>query len=185
MFVPVTISRIDDENASYTGDFLVDTESRHSIVPKGVIELLDARVEGVEELDLAGGGGLPFPFVLLRIEVMGKVTGGRVFAGPDTAPAILVMTVLRSLGFVVDPKSQRLRSQPLWLKGTTDSGGAPHLAEQEASAAIARTADRVERVGSRGPGPLRGMGRDNRTSPSARQEASRLQGLRSERKKDT
>jgi predicted aspartyl protease len=47
-----------------------------------------------------------------EIELMGKVTTGRILFGPDNCEPLLGVTVMESLGVVVDPRNQRLKFLP-------------------------------------------------------------------------
>lgn len=94
----------------------MDTGAVDTLVSSRLVDTLQAKIEGYEDYELAGGRPARFPFVLPRIEITGKRTSGRVLCGPADSPAILGVIVLESLGFVVDPKNHTLRSRPLWLK---------------------------------------------------------------------
>ena len=49
----------------------------------------------------------------IGIEIDGRITAGRILFGPDIAEPILGLTVLESLGLVVDPKRRKLRRLPV------------------------------------------------------------------------
>ena len=49
---------------------------------------------------------------LAQIEFMGEVTAGRVIFGPEGVEPILGVTALESVGVIVDPANQSLKSLP-------------------------------------------------------------------------
>jgi predicted aspartyl protease len=51
-------------------------------------------------------------FGFAQIELFGDVTAGRVIFGPDNCEPLLGVTLLESLGIVIDPKSERLKKLP-------------------------------------------------------------------------
>jgi predicted aspartyl protease len=114
--VPVSISLIDRPDVGFRLDCLVDNGAIDTVVPEKHLEAIGARIEGHDEFELMDGRSVTLPFTLLRVEVQGKKTAGRIVFGPAESPAVLGVTALESLGFVVDPKSQTLQPQPLWLK---------------------------------------------------------------------
>jgi hypothetical protein len=69
-------------------------------------------VRHANQVGLADGSLHEYPFGLAQIEVMGEVTAGRVIVGPEGVEPILGVTVLESIGLIVDPASQSLRRLP-------------------------------------------------------------------------
>jgi predicted aspartyl protease len=61
---------------------------------------------------MADGSVHEYRFGLAQIEVMGEVTAGRVIFGPDGVEPILGVTVLESIGLIIDPTSHSLRRLP-------------------------------------------------------------------------
>jgi predicted aspartyl protease len=67
---------------------------------------------GRKSYQMADGSVHEYRFGLAQIEVMGEVTAGRVIFGPDGVEPILGVTVLESIGLIIDPTSQSLRRLP-------------------------------------------------------------------------
>jgi predicted aspartyl protease len=67
---------------------------------------------GRKSYEMADGSVHEYRFGLAQIEVMGEVTAGRVIFGPDGVEPILGVTVLESIGLIIDPTSQSLRRLP-------------------------------------------------------------------------
>ena len=53
-----------------------------------------------------------YAFGVAQIEVMGKITGGRVIFGPEDLEPILGATALESAGITIDPTNQTLKQLP-------------------------------------------------------------------------
>ena len=67
---------------------------------------------GRESYEMADGSVHEYRFGLAQIEVMGEITAGRVIFGPEGVEPILGVTVLESVGLIVDPASHSLRRLP-------------------------------------------------------------------------
>jgi predicted aspartyl protease len=67
---------------------------------------------GRNTYEMADGRVHEYRFGLAQIEVMGEVTAGRVIFGPEGVEPILGVTVLESIGLIVDPTTQSLKRLP-------------------------------------------------------------------------
>jgi predicted aspartyl protease len=67
---------------------------------------------GRRTYETADGSVHEYRFGLAQIELMGEVTAGRVIFGPEGVEPILGVTVLESLGLIVDPANQSLKRLP-------------------------------------------------------------------------
>jgi clan AA aspartic protease len=105
-----------DPGKSFESLFLVDTGATDSMAPSDELEKLGVKQEGKMAYELADGTIREYAFGLVRIEFMGETTAGRmIFAVPGTEP-LLSVTVLESVGIMVDPANktlERLRAIPL------------------------------------------------------------------------
>lgn len=75
------------------------------------------RAAGIEPVgktsyELANGDVEEYPFGLAQIEVMGEVTAGRVFFGPEGMEPLLGGTALESVGLTIDPANRTLKRLP-------------------------------------------------------------------------
>ena len=108
-YVEATIRPAGSKNGvGFTNDFLVDTGATDSLVPASALVEIGIEPVGRDACELADGTVHTFDFGAARIEILGQVTFGRVFFGPEGAEPILGVTALESGGFIVDPRGRRL-----------------------------------------------------------------------------
>jgi clan AA aspartic protease len=101
----------------FEGDFLVDTGATDSVVPQSTLRRVGIRMIDRDEYELEDGSARLFGVGLAEFELEGRVTAGRVLSGPEKAEPILGLTILESLGLVVDAKRRKLRrGGPIALK---------------------------------------------------------------------
>jgi clan AA aspartic protease len=110
--VTVTLRRIEGADASYEGDFLVDTGATDSMAPARELHRIGVEPAGRTVYELADGSVREYAFGLARIEFMGEVTAGRVLFGPDDVEPLLGVTALESVGISVDPVTRTLKRLP-------------------------------------------------------------------------
>ncbi len=110
--VPVTLRKSQRSRRKYHAPFLVDTGATDTMAPASELTRAGIRKRGRGAYELADGSMVEFDFGLVEIEVMGKVTSGRVLFGSDDCEPLLGVTALESLGFVVDPRGRRLLELP-------------------------------------------------------------------------
>src|SRR5262245_60194945 len=96
----------------YEGRFLVDTGATDSMAAASDLSRAGIQPVGRKRYEMADGSVHEYRFGLAQIEVMGEVTAGRVIFGPEGVEPILGVTVLGSIGLIVDPSSQSLRRLP-------------------------------------------------------------------------
>jgi clan AA aspartic protease len=96
----------------YQGSFLVDTGATDSMAAASDLSRAGINPVGRKTYEMADGSVHEYRFGLAQIEVMGEVTAGRVIFGPEGVEPILGVTVLESIGLLVDPASQSLRHLP-------------------------------------------------------------------------
>ena len=96
----------------YEGSFLVDTGATDSMAAESDLSRAGIKPVGRKTYELADGSVHEYRFGLAQIEVMGEVTAGRVIFGPEGVEPILGVTVLESIGLIVDPASQSMRPLP-------------------------------------------------------------------------
>ena len=96
----------------YEDSFLVDTGATDSMAAESDLARAGITPVGRKTYEMADGSVHDYRFGLAQIEVMGEVTAGRVIFGPEGVEPILGVTVLESIGLIVDPASQSLRRLP-------------------------------------------------------------------------
>ena len=109
--VKVSVSVQGGSLPGYEGLFLVDTGATDSASASG-LSRAGIQPVGRKTYEMADGSVHEYRFGLAQIEVMGEVTAGRVIFGPEGVEPILGVTVLESIGLIVDPASQSLRRLP-------------------------------------------------------------------------
>ena len=114
----VTIRNPADPDRQWTGRFLVDTGAFDSLVPRIHLEAIGLKPLASEQYVLADGSPIELSTTVGRIEFMGKIVGGTLVFGDADAEPLLGVTALKSGGFEVDPRTQRLKKLPaVLLKG--------------------------------------------------------------------
>lgn len=110
--VGVLLKAAGTSSNSYEGSFLVDTGATDSMAAAS--DLVRAGIEpiGRSTYETADGTVHEYRFGLAQIEVMGEITAGRVIFGPEGIEPILGVTVLESIGIVVDSANQSLKRLP-------------------------------------------------------------------------
>lgn len=110
--VKVSVSVPGGSSPGYEGVFLVDTGATDSMASASDLSRAGIQPVGRKTYEMADGSVHEYRFGLAQIEVMGEVTAGRVIFGPEGVEPILGVTVLESIGLIVDPASQSLRRLP-------------------------------------------------------------------------
>ena len=106
--VPVRISNPHDPDRFWEGEFLVDTGATTSAVPTTILESIGIEPRSVREYWLADGPSMRRLVGRADFYLMGAEDYSAVmFAEADVEP-ILGLTVLESLGLLVDPLRERL-----------------------------------------------------------------------------
>jgi clan AA aspartic protease len=108
--VPVSVKASSSAVDVYTSLFLVDTGAMDSVIPASELRKIGIEPVATEAFELADGSVREFAFGLAQLEVMGKVTAGRVLFGPDGIEPLLGVAPLQSAGFTVDPANHTLRT---------------------------------------------------------------------------
>jgi len=112
VYVDVTINRVEGGDTGYQARFLVDTGATDCMAPANELRRLGIEPVGRHTYRLADESIQEYVFGLARIEVMGRVTAGRILFGPDDAVPLLGVTALQSAGIIVDPTHETVRLLP-------------------------------------------------------------------------
>jgi len=111
----VTLRSFTNGREGFTGEFLVDTGAIDCLAPADVLERIGIERIGKESYELADGRSVEFEFGLAQIEVMGKITAGRVVFGPSGVEPILGVVAIESAVLKVNPVTQELERLPASL----------------------------------------------------------------------
>jgi len=112
VYVQVSLKVPGASSPSYEDSFLVDTGATDSMAAESDLSRIGIKPVGRKTYEMADGSVHEYRFGLAQVEVMGEVTAGRVIFGPEGIEPILGVTVLESIGVVVDPASQSSRRLP-------------------------------------------------------------------------
>ena len=110
--VPVTLRSFERPDAVYEASFLVDSGAIDSMAPASELRRIGVMPMGRLTYEHADGSAHDYEFGFARIELMGRVTAGRVVFGPDGVDPLLGITALESIGVTIDPLRQTLRLLP-------------------------------------------------------------------------
>lgn len=100
---------------SYEDLFLVDTGASDLLAAAGELEKIGIERVGKETYELADGREIAYDYGIVKIEMLGNITGRRVIFGPPDVEPLLGVLVLEAFGIVVDPKTHSLRKLPAML----------------------------------------------------------------------
>ena len=106
--VPVRISNYSDPDQFWEGDFLVDTGATSSHVPASMLLSIGIEPQFARRIWLADESSIRRPVGAAKYELLGDEYVGEVILSQEGTPPILGLTVLESLGLVVDPQGERI-----------------------------------------------------------------------------
>ena len=106
--VPVRISNPHDPDRFWEGEFLVDTGATTSAVPTTILESIGIEPRSVREYWLADGSSMRRLVGRADFYLMGAEDYSAVMFAEAEVEPILGLTVLESLGLLVDPLRERL-----------------------------------------------------------------------------
>ena len=106
--VPVRLTNPYEPTRSWEGAFLVDSGATNSHVPRPVLESIGIQPTGMREVWLADNRSIRRPISFAGFTVLGQTDYATVFFVDDDVEPILGLTVLESLGLLIDPARERL-----------------------------------------------------------------------------
>jgi predicted aspartyl protease len=123
-YLTARIRRLDKQGAGYTDKFLVDSGATETMVDGDRLRSIGIEPEDELDIELADGSLHTYPMGSARIAVFdglfgpgGKEITNPVLFGPSGIDPILGVTVLESLGLVIDPRHERvLRRRAVLMK---------------------------------------------------------------------
>jgi clan AA aspartic protease len=123
-----TLRNPGSSEVAYRSIFVVDTGATDCVVPASVLRR--AGVVPVDKMtyELADGSLHRYDVGIVRIELLGSITAGRVVFGAEDVEPILGVTALESVGVVVDPVRKELRRLPAIPLRQVSSPRTPSLA---------------------------------------------------------
>ena len=112
IYVTVAIRNPAQPERVWEGEFVVDTGATDTLVPKQHLESIGLSPQGQRTYGLAGGQGIIMDIAGARIELLNEITWGTVAFGEEGSEPLLGVTVLESVGIVVDPHNEALSKLP-------------------------------------------------------------------------
>ncbi len=112
MLVTTTLSADRFFKKKYSAEFLVDTGATDSMAPAASLKKAGIKPVGSTVYQLADGRIVEYEFGLAVIQFMGEITAGRIIFGPENSEPLLGVTVLESVGILVDPANQSPKRMP-------------------------------------------------------------------------
>ena len=109
--VPVRVANPDAPERFWEAEFLVDTGATVSVVPVDVLNDLGVEAVDVARFYLADESSILRRVGLARFVVAGVARHGEVMFGNEGCQPIVGVTLLQSMGFLVDPLRERLLSR--------------------------------------------------------------------------
>ena len=106
--VPVRVGNPNQPDRFWEADFLVDSGASMSVVPVDVLNRLDVSPRRVGRFYLADESSVLRRVGLATFTVAGETEDASVMFGEEGSEPILGLTVLQSLGFLIDPLRHRL-----------------------------------------------------------------------------
>lgn len=101
-----------EASKEFRDEFLVDTGATDSMAPAKALKEAGILPIGKTVYELADGTTREYEFGLAVIEFMGEITAGRVIFGPNDVEPLIGVTVLESVGILVDSANQTLKRLP-------------------------------------------------------------------------
>lgn len=106
--VPVRVTNPYEPTRYWEGTFLVDSGATNSHVPAPILESIGIQPTGAREVWLGDNRSVRRLFSFAGFTVLGETDYATVFFVDDDVEPILGLTVLESLGLLIDPARERL-----------------------------------------------------------------------------
>ena len=115
--VPVRVANPFDPSRTWEGDFLVDTGSTENWMPADVLNELGLDAQSIVRVWLADGTSSLQQAGFAYFTLAGVTRPHEVIFAPDGSEPLLGLTQLESMGFLVDPRGNRLLPRSLLTSG--------------------------------------------------------------------
>lgn len=111
-YVTVLVTKDLKTKRGYRAQFLVDSGATDSLAPASRLRKAGIKPVSKMSYELADGTVREFQFGLVTFQFMGEITAGRILFGDEGVEPLLGVTVLESVGILVDPRTRALRRLP-------------------------------------------------------------------------
>ena len=96
----------------------MDTGAFDRLAPREALESIGLTPRGERECVPVDGSAVGLEFAIAEVDLMGEPTGAAIMFGDADVQPLLVVTVLESAGFNVDPRHDTLKKLPAILLKT-------------------------------------------------------------------
>jgi clan AA aspartic protease len=107
--VTVLVTKNLQTKRGYRAQFLVDSGAIDSMAPASELRKAGIKPVGKMTYELADGSRRAFRFGSATFQFMGDIAFGRILFGDEGVEPLLGVTVLESVGILVDPATKKLR----------------------------------------------------------------------------
>jgi len=111
----LTIQNPRNPKKTYTGEFLVDTGARYTVVPEGVWKKLGLKPQRRQKFSLADGTIIERPVGSALVEFQGIESASPIVLGHKNDTFILGVVTLETLGLSINPFTRELYPAKLML----------------------------------------------------------------------
>ena len=123
-YVPAKVVNPAQPNRFWEGRFLVDTGSTSCVVPESALLSIGIMPRAAIEVFLFDGSSQRRLVAGAEFELLGDSAPSRVIFGEDGEGPIIGLTLLESMGLIVDPFAEQLHSRSVIRNGANGANGA-------------------------------------------------------------
>jgi len=113
--VTLEITNPEDKTKTIKSDFLVDSGSFYTVLPKRMVERLGLKPNYEQDFSLADGTKIKRPIGSAYITFEGRKTASPVILGKDKDIALMGVLSLEALGLILNPFERKLHRAKLVL----------------------------------------------------------------------
>ncbi|MDE2746549.1 MAG: clan AA aspartic protease [Chloroflexota bacterium] len=110
-YVPVTVINPAEPDRTWRADFLVDTGSMSCVVPESALLSIGIMPRAATDIYLFDGSSQRRFVADAQFELLDDSASSRVIFGEDGEEPIIGLTILESLGLIVDPFAEQLHKR--------------------------------------------------------------------------
>ena len=118
-YVSATVTNPAEPDRTWEGNFLVDTGAMNCVVPESALLSIGLMPYTAREVFLFDGSSRRRLVAFARFELLGDVIVGDAILGEDGEEPIIGLTLLESLGLIVDPFAEELHRRSVIRNGGT------------------------------------------------------------------
>ena len=118
-YVPATVINPAEPDRTWQGRFLVDTGSMSCVVPESALLSIGIIPRAATEVFLFDGSSQRRQVASAEFELLGDSAPSRVIFGEDDEEPIIGLTLLESLGLIVDPFAEQLHRRSVIRNGAS------------------------------------------------------------------